>query len=74
MTQLQNCRLMLLATLIGPWVVSSGFIALTKVLHFSLYEALHLAVMDLLVVPTALTCLNEVFTETMKKTRSKRVA
>ena len=46
---------MLLATLIGPWVVSSGFIALTKALHFSLYEALHLVVMDLL-IPAALTC------------------
>ena len=71
--QLQNRRLMLLATLIGPWVIGSGFIALTKASYFSLYEALHLVVMGLLVVPTALACLNEVFAETVKKPRPTRV-
>ena len=43
--QLQNRRLMLLAALIGPWVIGSGFFALTKASYFSLYEALHLVVM-----------------------------
>ena len=74
MMQLQNRRLMLLASLIKPWVISSGFIALTKASHFSLYKVLYLIVMGLPVAPTALACLDELVAETVKKSQPKRTA
>ncbi|MGY3087292.1 hypothetical protein ACVWYF_000318 [Hymenobacter sp. UYAg731] len=67
-------QLMVVSTLIAPWVVGSVFIALTKMPYLTMQETLHLAMMGLLVTPLALGCLNEVFSETVKRPQATRVA
>jgi hypothetical protein len=67
-------QLMVVSTLIVPWVVGGIFIALTKAPYLTVQEALHLAMMGLLVTPLALGCLNEVFAETVKRPLPTRVA
>lgn len=69
-----NRQLMVVSTLIVPWVVGGLFIALTKVPYLTVQEALHLAMMGLLVTPLALGCLNEVFSETVKRPQATHVA
>lgn len=70
----QNRQRMVLATLIFPWVTGGLLIALTKVPYLSVYEVLHLIIMGLLVAPTALGCLNEVFSDTVKRPQSTKIA
>ncbi|GAC1603338.1 MAG: hypothetical protein NVS3B25_31990 [Hymenobacter sp.] len=70
----QNRRLMVMCTLVLPWVVGGAFIALTKIPYFSLHEALHLLVMGLLVLPMVLGCLNDPFSSTVHKAQSSHMA
>ena len=67
-------KLMVVSTLIVPWVAGGAFIALTKLPYFSLHEGLHLLMMGLLVTPTALGCLNETFSETVRRGQATHVA
>jgi hypothetical protein len=69
-----NRKLMVVSTLIVPWVVGSAFIALTKLPYFSLHEGMHLLMMGLLVLPMALGCLNEAFSETVRRAKPTHVA
>lgn len=68
-----NRQWMVISTLIVPWVVGGAFIALTKLPYFSLYEALHLLMMALLVTPMALGCLNDSFSSTVQRAKSTHV-
>lgn len=68
-----NRRLMVLATLFTPWAVGGTFIALTKLSYLSMHEGLHLVVMGLLVVPMAVGCLNELFSDTVRRPQSTHV-
>ena len=70
----ENRRLMVVFTLLVPWVAGGLFIALTKVPYFSMPEALHLFMMGLLVLPLALSCQNEVFSETVRRPSPTHVA
>ena len=70
----QNRQRMVITTLIVPWVAGGIFIALTKLPYLSVYEVLHLVVMGLLITPTALGCLNEVFSDTVKRPQSTKIA
>jgi len=72
--RLENRRLMVVFTLIIPWLAGSAFIALTKLSYFSAYEGLHLLAMGLLVVPMALGALTEVFSSTVRRPRPTQVA
>ena len=69
-----NRQLMVVSTLIVPWVAGSVFIALTKAPYLTVQETLHLAMMGLLVTPMALGCLNEVFSDTVKRPQATRMA
>lgn len=69
-----NRQLMVVSTLIVPWVVGGTFIALSRGPYLSLYEALHLLIMGLLVTPMALGCLNDTFASTVKRPRVTQVA
>lgn len=69
-----NRQRMVVSTLIMPWVAGSIFIALTKFSYLSMYEALHLLMMGLLVTPCALGCLNELFSSTVKRPQPTHVA
>lgn len=69
-----NRRRMIIFTLILPWVAGSIFIGLTKTSYFSLYEALHLVTMGLLVIPIAHGCLSELFSSTVRRPQITRIA
>ncbi|WP_046242403.1 hypothetical protein [Hymenobacter terrenus] len=69
-----NRQLMVVTTLGVPWVAGGAFVALTKLPYFSIFEALHLLMMGLLVMPLALGCLNEVFSDTVNQPQATRVA
>ena len=69
-----NRQLMVGSTLVVPWVAGSVFIALTNAPYLTVQETLHLAMMGLLVTPLALGCLNEVFSETVKRPQATQVA
>lgn len=69
-----NRQLMVVSTLVVPWVAGGLFIALAKAPYLTVQEALHLAILGLLVTPMALGCLNEVFSETVKRPQSTRTA
>ncbi|WP_426059312.1 hypothetical protein [Hymenobacter sp. B1770] len=62
-----NRRFMVVFTLMVPWVLGGLFITLTKLPYFSLQELLHLFMMGLLVAPMALGCLNETFSDTVRR-------
>lgn len=51
------------ATIVGPWLVGSALLAVSRLPHFSLNEGLHYATMALLLVPLALGCLHESFSQ-----------
>jgi len=68
-----NRQLMVISTLIVPWVAGGAFIAATKLGYLSLYEALHLLMMGLLVTPMALGCLNDTFSSTVHRAKSTHV-
>ena len=69
-----NRQLMVVSTLIVPWVAGGVFIALAKAPYLTVQETLHLAMMGLLVTPLALGCLSEVFSETVKRPQPTRIA
>ncbi|HEX8505091.1 MAG TPA: hypothetical protein VF630_06970 [Hymenobacter sp.] len=69
-----NRQLMVVFTLIVPWVLGGVFIALTKVPFITVHEILHLLMMGLLVTPLALGCLSEVFSETVDRPQQTHVA
>ena len=69
-----NRQLMVVCTLIVPWLVGGAFIALTKIHYITIHEYLHLAMMGLLVTPLALGCLNEVFSDTVRRPQATHVA
>ncbi len=50
-------------TIAGPWLVGSLLLALSKLPHLSVNEALHYATMMLLLVPLAVGCQQEFFNE-----------
>ena len=69
-----NRQLMIVSTLIVPWLAGGAFIALSKLPYLTVHEVLHLLMMGLLVTPLALGCLNEVFSDTVKRPQATRVA
>lgn len=69
-----NRQLMVVCTLVVPWLAGGAFIALSKIGYLSLQETLHLAMMVLLVLPLALGCLSEAFSETVKRPQVTHVA
>ena len=69
-----NRQLMVVCTLIVPWLAGGVFIALAKLPYLTVQEFLHLAMMGLLVTPLALGCLNEVFSDTVRKPQATQVA
>ncbi|MCI1187663.1 hypothetical protein MON38_09540 [Hymenobacter sp. DH14] len=69
-----NRQKMVVSTLVVPWVVGSLFIMLLKQPYLTIQEILHLAMMGLLITPMALGCLNEVFSDTVKRPQATRIA
>lgn len=69
-----NRQKMVVSTLVTPWVAGSLFIMLLKQPYLTIQEILHLAMMGLLITPMALGCLNEVFSDTVKRPQATRVA
>jgi len=69
-----NRQLMVVCTIFLPWVAGSVFIALAKLPYLSIQEGLHLLIMGLLAIPLALGCLNEVFSDTVRRPQSTHVA
>ena len=63
----ENRKLLVIYTLVTPWVAGGLFIALAKMPYLSMYEGLHLLMMGLLVAPLALGCLNEVYSDTVRR-------
>ncbi|RZK47336.1 MAG: hypothetical protein EOO59_17990 [Hymenobacter sp.] len=51
------------ATIIGPWLLGSGLLALSRLPHLGLNEVLRFATMSLLLGPLALGCLQESFSQ-----------
>jgi hypothetical protein len=60
--------------LVGPWLVGSLLLALSKVPHLGANEALHYATMSLLLIPLAMGCQREFITERELLPRPTRVA
>ena len=69
-----NRQKMALSTLVAPWVAGSLFIVLLKQPYLTVQEMLHLTMMGLLIMPLALACLNEIFSDTVKRPQATRVA
>ena len=69
-----NRQRMVMCTLVVPWVAGGTFIALSKLPYITLHEFLHLLMMGLLITPLALGCLNEVFSDTVKRPQPTHVA
>ena len=69
-----NRQRMVLSTLVVPWLVGGLFIALAKRPYLTVQEGLHLLMMGLLVTPLALGCLNELFSETVRRPQPTRAA
>ncbi|MBO2011021.1 hypothetical protein [Hymenobacter negativus] len=67
-------QLMVVSTLIVPWLVGGACIALAKRPYLSVYEGVHLLMMGLLVTPLGLGCLNEVFSDTVERPQPTHVA
>ncbi|GAA4358423.1 hypothetical protein GCM10023185_24130 [Hymenobacter saemangeumensis] len=63
----QHRQRMVLSTLIIPWAVGSVLIMLAKLPYINIQEVLRLVMMGLLVTPTALGCMNELFESTVRK-------
>jgi len=62
------------ATIIGPWLVGSLLLALSKLPQLSINEGLRYATMALLLVPLALGCLQESFSQKKWTPSPTRVA
>ena len=69
-----NRKKMVVSTLVVPWVAGSLFVMGIKQPYLTIQETLHLAMMGLLITPMALGCLNEVFSDTVKRPQATRVA
>jgi hypothetical protein len=69
-----NRQKMVVSTLVVPWVAGSLFIMALKQPYLAVQEVLHLAMMALLITPMALGCLNEVFSDTVKRPQITRPA
>ena len=69
-----NRQKMVLSTLVAPWVAGSLFIVVLKQPYLTVQEVLYLAMMSLLITPMALGCLNEVFSDTVKRPQATRIA
>jgi hypothetical protein len=67
-------QLMVVTTLIVPWIAGGLIITLAKWPYITVHEILHLLMMALLVTPMALGCLNEVFSATVKRPQPTKVA
>ncbi len=62
------------ATIVGPWLVGSLLLAVSKLPSLSINEGLHYATMALLLVPLALGCLQESFSQKKWTPSPTRVA
>ncbi|TVT42921.1 hypothetical protein FNT36_02180 [Hymenobacter setariae] len=60
--------------LVGPWLVGSLLLALSKVPHLGVNEALHYTTMGLLLIPLAMGCQREFVSERELLPRPTRVA
>ena len=69
-----NRQKMVVSTLVAPWLLGSLFIMALKLPYLAVQETLHLAMMALLITPMALGCLNEVFSQTVRKPQATRMA
>ncbi|GAA4022989.1 hypothetical protein GCM10022409_03520 [Hymenobacter glaciei] len=69
-----NRQKMVVSTLAAPWLAGSLFIMLLKMPYLTIQEALHLAMMALLLIPMGLACMNEVFSDTVKRPQATRMA
>lgn len=69
-----NRQKMVVSTLVAPWALGSLFIMALKLPYLAVQETLHLAMMALLITPMALGCLNELFSETVRKPQATRMA
>ena len=69
-----NRQKMVISTLVAPWLLGSLFIMVLKLPYLAVQETLHLVVMALLITPMALGCLNELFSETVRKPQATRMA
>jgi hypothetical protein len=63
----QRRKQMVMYTLVFPWIAGTLLIILAKVPYISIQEILRLLMMGLLITPTALGCLNELFESTVRK-------
>jgi len=63
----QNRQRMVISTLVIPWAVGSVLIMLAKAPYTTIQEVLRLMMMGLLITPTALGCMNELFESTVRK-------
>lgn len=68
-----NRKLMVVSTLLVPWVAGGAFVALAKFAYLTVHELLHLLMMGLLVAPMALGCLNEFFSSTVHRAKPTHV-
>ena len=59
--QFDNRARLVIYTVIGPWLAGSLLLALSKLPHLGVNEALHYATMGLLLVPLAIGCNQEFF-------------
>lgn len=69
-----NRKLMVFSTLMVPWVVGGLFISVAKLPYLSIQEVLHLLAMGVLLLPMAAGCLNETFSETVRRALPTNVA
>ena len=69
-----NRQKMVLSTLVAPWALGGLLIAGLKYPYLSVQESLHLVIMALLITPMALGCLNELFSETVRRPQATRLA
>lgn len=63
----QRRQRMVIYTLFLPWAFGTLFIILAKMPYINIQEILRLLMMGLLITPTALACLNELFESTVRK-------
>ena len=69
-----NRQRMVVSTLVVPWILGGAFIAISKLHYLTIHETLHLLMMGLLILPLTLGCLNEVFSDTVKRPQATHVA
>ncbi|MDO7845742.1 hypothetical protein Q5H92_05185 [Hymenobacter sp. M29] len=70
----KNRRYMVFSTLMAPWLLGGGFVALAKLPYFSIHEFLHLLMMGLLLFPLILGCMSDSFDLTVQGAQPSHVA